>query len=72
MVYNACAVMTMLVFRPYPKEYYDLDKHLYRKDSDGDPNQTTKTGAGIDIRDGTTMKSTFYNKETGKRLLSES
>lgn len=48
------------------QEYYDLDKHLYRKDSDGDPNQTTKTGAGIDIRDGTTMKSTFYNKETGK------
>ncbi|PFX25113.1 uncharacterized protein LOC111330756 isoform X1 [Stylophora pistillata] len=48
------------------QEYYDLDKHLYRKDSDGDPNQTTKTGAGIDIRDRTTMKSTFYNKETGK------
>ena len=50
------------------QEYYDLDEHLYRVDSDGGQIETTKTGPGIDIRDMATKKSTFYNKKTGKKM----
>ncbi|KAJ7326049.1 hypothetical protein OS493_028305 [Desmophyllum pertusum] len=48
------------------REYYDLDKHLYRVDSDGHPNRTTETGPGVDIRDMTTRKSTYFNRKTGR------
>lgn len=49
------------------QEYYDLDKQLYRRDSD----RPRGLGPGVDIRDMTTKKGTFYSKKTGEAVLIE-
>jgi len=48
------------------REYYDLDKQMFRRDYSGRPNRTRGSVPGSYIRDLKTKKSTYYDRMTGR------